>query len=299
MNRASQQQNEYEIPCEFCGASIKNKFFNSHLKTCSKDPIYQDSNQASIPCEVCEDNIPFDKYPQHLKSHTKRSNQQQSNNRRQNRQGPTSNTRNQRNNTNTTSNRNNRTRQQRQFDSRAMDIEDPCVTTNREIESVFQSGPFGDAPSSRIMITMNGRPIFSQIDTFESSTINPGRSQFMMFERDPFEEIIGIFTDPRQEFRIFGGANEQVNMNPPPLQGFKKKELDRNFFTAKYDKEKSKGLQEENKQCLICLTEFESGEQLRFLECCHRFHKKCIDHWMKEKTTCPICKKDFKDFQAN
>ena len=84
----------------------------------------------------------------------------------------------------------------------------------------------------------------------------------------------------------------------PAETGFKKEDLDKNFFTAKFDKSKSAGLEEENKKCAICLSEFEDGDELRFLECCHRFHTECIDNWMKSKTTCPICKKDFKNFNA-
>ncbi|CAD8085335.1 unnamed protein product [Paramecium sonneborni] len=52
------------------------------------------------------------------------------------------------------------------------------------------------------------------------------------------------------------------------------------------------GLSQEYKQCSICLTNYEDGEELILLPCIHRFHKTCISEWFKEQTTCPICKTD-------
>lgn len=83
-----------------------------------------------------------------------------------------------------------------------------------------------------------------------------------------------------------------------PEEGFKKEDLDRNFITFKFNKANSVNLDPEYKACSICLDDFKDGDELRILECCHRFHSNCIDGWMKSHTTCPICKKDFKNFQA-
>ena len=43
-------------------------------------------------------------------------------------------------------------------------------------------------------------------------------------------------------------------------------------------------------QCMVCLCEFEKGEELRTLMCLHRFHTECIDKWLKSCGACPICK---------
>lgn len=50
--------------------------------------------------------------------------------------------------------------------------------------------------------------------------------------------------------------------------------------------------QDENSQrtCMICLGEFEDGEQLKKLPCSHQFHCGCVEEWLKRSVECPICK---------
>lgn len=43
--------------------------------------------------------------------------------------------------------------------------------------------------------------------------------------------------------------------------------------------------------CSICISECESGEITRKLNCGHKFHRDCIDTWLSENITCPVCKK--------
>jgi len=46
------------------------------------------------------------------------------------------------------------------------------------------------------------------------------------------------------------------------------------------------------KACPICLEPFQVGDTLRTMPCMHKFHSKCLDHWLSIKATCPICKFD-------
>ncbi|CAI9180323.1 unnamed protein product [Rangifer tarandus platyrhynchus] len=50
------------------------------------------------------------------------------------------------------------------------------------------------------------------------------------------------------------------------------------------------GENEEFKACSICITEYTEGNTLRILPCSHEFHDHCIDHWLAEHITCPICR---------
>ncbi|XP_067292037.1 E3 ubiquitin-protein ligase RLIM [Pseudorasbora parva] len=47
--------------------------------------------------------------------------------------------------------------------------------------------------------------------------------------------------------------------------------------------------------CQICFSEYKAGERLRMLPCLHDYHVKCIDRWLKENATCPICRADISE----
>lgn len=45
---------------------------------------------------------------------------------------------------------------------------------------------------------------------------------------------------------------------------------------------------DEAEECPICLDPLRQG--ISTLTCFHRFHAECIDHWLGENTTCPMCR---------
>jgi hypothetical protein len=44
--------------------------------------------------------------------------------------------------------------------------------------------------------------------------------------------------------------------------------------------------------CAVCIETYRVAEVVRILPCKHQFHKGCIDQWLLEKRTCPMCKMD-------
>ncbi|VEL15859.1 unnamed protein product, partial [Protopolystoma xenopodis] len=42
-------------------------------------------------------------------------------------------------------------------------------------------------------------------------------------------------------------------------------------------------------RCIICMCEYETGEELRYLPCLHTYHRVCIDEWLTRASTCPAC----------
>ncbi|CAH8592358.1 unnamed protein product [Heterobilharzia americana] len=53
----------------------------------------------------------------------------------------------------------------------------------------------------------------------------------------------------------------------------------------KFDESKREKLSE----CIICMCEYEEGEELRYLPCLHTYHRICIDDWLMRALTCPSC----------
>ncbi|XP_027726403.1 E3 ubiquitin-protein ligase RNF43 isoform X1 [Vombatus ursinus] len=41
--------------------------------------------------------------------------------------------------------------------------------------------------------------------------------------------------------------------------------------------------------CAICLEEFTDGQELRIISCHHEFHRTCVDPWLYQHQTCPLC----------
>eukprot|EP00931_Biecheleriopsis_adriatica_P008798 TRINITY_DN10992_c0_g1_i1.p1 TRINITY_DN10992_c0_g1~~TRINITY_DN10992_c0_g1_i1.p1 ORF type:complete len:377 (-),score=68.09 TRINITY_DN10992_c0_g1_i1:47-1144(-) len=42
-------------------------------------------------------------------------------------------------------------------------------------------------------------------------------------------------------------------------------------------------------ECSVCMEGFVQGQELRVLPCLHRFHRSCIDRWILQRPTCPLC----------
>ncbi|KTG02089.1 hypothetical protein cypCar_00039819, partial [Cyprinus carpio] len=44
--------------------------------------------------------------------------------------------------------------------------------------------------------------------------------------------------------------------------------------------------------CAVCIELYKPGDVLTVLTCNHFFHKSCIEPWLLEHRTCPMCKCD-------
>ena len=65
--------------------------------------------------------------------------------------------------------------------------------------------------------------------------------------------------------------------------------IDEKFIEISKNKENSK--KEQFNKCIICMENYEIGDEVETLPCFHLFHKECIDKWFKSnKDSCPICK---------
>ena len=48
-------------------------------------------------------------------------------------------------------------------------------------------------------------------------------------------------------------------------------------------------------QCAVCMDEFEVGRKLMQLDCKHEFCQECVEGWLADHNTCPVCRKVFEN----
>ncbi|CAL9698006.1 unnamed protein product [Knipowitschia caucasica] len=70
-------------------------------------------------------------------------------------------------------------------------------------------------------------------------------------------------------------------------RGLTKEQID-NLVTRTYGQASLEG--EMGRACSVCINEYAQGNKLRRLPCTHEFHIHCIDRWLSENNTCPICR---------
>ena len=92
--------------------------------------------------------------------------------------------------------------------------------------------------------------------------------------------------------KIFGGIHQRINEAIRDLESMKVKI---NNIENKSDLEEieidKKFIDDEEKQCSICLENYSIGNKIIYLPCCHYFHSSCIRNWLKIKYKCPYCKR--------
>uniref|UniRef100_A0A7N9AVR6 RING-type E3 ubiquitin transferase n=1 Tax=Mastacembelus armatus TaxID=205130 RepID=A0A7N9AVR6_9TELE len=79
-------------------------------------------------------------------------------------------------------------------------------------------------------------------------------------------------------------SDEEDDEHP---RGLTKEQID-NLSTRIYGQASLEG--EMGRACSVCINEYAQGNKLRRLPCSHEFHIHCIDRWLSENNTCPICR---------
>ncbi|CAD8091398.1 unnamed protein product [Paramecium sonneborni] len=70
---------------------------------------------------------------------------------------------------------------------------------------------------------------------------------------------------------------------------FKKFQQD-HYRECTVKKKAEKNQTQKVQECSICLIEIQKSDQKGILQCCHIFHKMCLQEWQKKSKNCPICR---------
>jgi hypothetical protein len=104
------------------------------------------------------------------------------------------------------------------------------------------------------------------------------------FMRSFFNSNIGPSGNFRRYIFVQPGHNfsENTDFRNPPMQEEQIHSIPEFKFTQT-------GEHTEKKNCVICMEDFESQENVKLLACGHLFHSDCVNKWLLEKSTCPMC----------
>ncbi|KAG8508062.1 E3 ubiquitin-protein ligase RLIM [Galemys pyrenaicus] len=164
-----------------------------------------------------------------------------------------------------------------------------------EIPNYFHSSsPLISSSSSNYVSSSSSTPMSSS-----SSSENISEISSLLFEG----------SDHRSESGLSENTTESRPMTPVMFDesdSWTSLHLDQ-FFLFEEDQHQSTGLTKaqidnlaitsfgENdalKSCSVCIIEFTEGNRIRKLPCSHEYHVHCIDRWLSENTTCPICRRE-------
>ncbi|KAG6538461.1 RING-H2 finger protein ATL38-like [Zingiber officinale] len=108
--------------------------------------------------------------------------------------------------------------------------------------------------------------------------------------------LIGILTVLIRQFVVMdqrgSAAESAVAQREEGLPGLSP-EMIGMFPTMTYEEAKAVREGSDTLECAVCISEFEEEEVIRLLPgCCHVFHTECIDAWLADHATCPVCRAD-------
>ena len=96
-----------------------------------------------------------------------------------------------------------------------------------------------------------------------------------------FQEFLGV---PAAQQQHFGQAAQQAPAATPPAS--------RRYIASLRETPVVSDdlIEENNKECLVCLEEQRIGGLAVKLPCGHLYHKKCVVDWLQRHCTCPCCR---------
>ncbi|KRX09850.1 hypothetical protein PPERSA_02722 [Pseudocohnilembus persalinus] len=130
-------------------------------------------------------------------------------------------------------------------------------------------------------------------DEIEDSMDTNEQQEYYLMSLSQYQEL-------SQNFLLNLEQQHQLNQ----IKGLTQEEIDQieliqykqNIQSGNDEKLKNEKQENQEKkqfiQCSICFDDYEENQFVRILECQHNFHKECVDDWLKQKSNCPLCRKD-------
>ncbi|QDZ18963.1 hypothetical protein A3770_02p14810 [Chloropicon primus] len=102
-----------------------------------------------------------------------------------------------------------------------------------------------------------------------------------------YEELLEL--QERMGYHDRGASEEQIGSLP--VRAFKG-ESQGSRSSPGGSREGEASASSDQTTCAICLDDYSDGQEMRTLPCMHSFHSTCVDKWLRNNRSCPVCKKD-------
>ncbi|QCE00662.1 E3 ubiquitin-protein ligase [Vigna unguiculata] len=142
----------------------------------------------------------------------------------------------------------------------------------------------------------NSPPSPSQLDPFTRLRFDKTMAAVLVILVVVFFALgfVSIYTRQCAERRMRGRLDLAVaiagGMERRQHHGLDRATVD-TFPTFVYSEVKALKIGRATLECAVCLNEFRDDETLRLIpKCCHVFHPDCIDAWLVNHSTCPVCR---------
>lgn len=115
----------------------------------------------------------------------------------------------------------------------------------------------------------------SPFSTLLGQMMNPANARHgdAVFTQEAFDQVMSRFLDQHQGSAP--GPATTAAIDALPRRPVTEEMLDENTKQA---------------ECAICMDNVSVGEEVTSLPCRHWFHHPCVEAWLKEHDTCPVCR---------
>lgn len=117
-------------------------------------------------------------------------------------------------------------------------------------------------------------------NSYQEQEQYPEEHYFSIFA-NTFNNFMGMYTDPIDDI-----LQQSFEQQPQTIE-----KTDYNLIISSQEfKTLSDEIKNDNKECSICVCEYENTDSISITNCNHIFHTDCIKEWGKYKQECPLCK---------
>ena len=141
--------------------------------------------------------------------------------------------------------------------------------------------------STSPQVTSSNQEIYRRLNTMFSHAVVTSRpirlrilSEYILNR----EDLLNIDGENDDSLRLF--TQEQSENMDRLIRALPTFEVDQKYI----DSINKTGDDDYNQKCVICMEKYQIKEKLKTLPCFHVFHSDCIDAWLKQHNSCPICK---------